>query len=85
MSLCSYFKKIPGVYILATFPPLEGGEKNRHFWKSGEENRPQREKKFNCKEKIWILQANVFFFYYNCNFIKKYIKESSFWLREAKL
>jgi hypothetical protein len=44
--------KISGVYILATFPPLEGGEKNRHFWKSGEENRPQREKKFNCKEKI---------------------------------
>jgi len=77
-------EKKTGVYILATFPTLKGGGENRHFWKSGEENRPQRKKNLIVKKKNWILQANVFF-YYKCNFIKKYIKESSFWLREAKL
>jgi len=52
--------KSRGVYS-GHFPPPRGGGKNRHLWKSGEENRPQWEKKFNCKEKNWILQANVFF------------------------
>jgi hypothetical protein len=35
-----------GVYILAIFPPLEGGEKKRHFLEFGEENRPLAKKKF---------------------------------------
>jgi hypothetical protein len=35
-----------GVYILAIFPPLEGGEKKRHFLEFGEENRPLEKKKF---------------------------------------
>ena len=36
---------LSGVYILAIFPPLEWGEKYRHFLKFGEENRPSTEKK----------------------------------------
>jgi hypothetical protein len=61
-----------GVYILATFPPLEGGEKNRHFWKSGEENRPQREKNSIVKKKFEFYKQMFF------SIFKKYIKESSF-------
>ena len=48
-----------GVYILAIFPPLKGGEKNRHFLKFGEENRPWTEKKFE-KKKISNFISNVF-------------------------
>jgi hypothetical protein len=48
------------VYILAIFPPLEGGEKNRHFSKFGEENRPSAEKKFWEDKKTQILYINIF-------------------------
>jgi len=35
------------VYILAIFPPLEGGEKKRYLLEFGEENRPLKKKKFS--------------------------------------
>jgi len=41
-----------GVYILATFPPLEGGEKIGTFGSLGKKIDPSEKKKFNCKEKI---------------------------------
>jgi len=41
-------------------PPARGGE-NRHFWKSGEENRPQREKNSIVKKKFEFYKQMFFF------------------------
>jgi hypothetical protein len=65
------------VYILATFPPLEGGEKIGTFGSLGKKIDPS-EKKNSIVKKKFEFYKQMFFFYYNCNFIKKYIKESSF-------
>ncbi len=50
---------ISGVYILAIFHPLEGGEKKRHFLEFGEENRPL-EKKISELKKFKIFVENLF-------------------------
>jgi hypothetical protein len=42
-------QKIPGVYILAISPPLEGREKKRYFLEFGEEKRPLKKKNFRIK------------------------------------
>jgi hypothetical protein len=71
------FIKDQGCIFWPLSPPSRGGKKIGTFGSLGKKIDPS-EKKNSIVKKKFEFYKQMFFFYYNCNFIKKYIKESSF-------